>query len=357
MNCNLLPLAALLLCMLPSLTYGQDFHYSQFYNAPLHLNPGLTGVFSGDTRFMANYKSQWTDVPVDYQTVTLAMDKQFRKVSNPDGFFAGGLAFNYDRSGDSRFNWLNLDLNGSYTRALSSQVFLSFGVKAAVIQRSFDVSGLYFDAQFDEGRGFVDRGLPTGEDFDNDSNIFPDFSAGLNLRLQSEQTDYLVFRNNRRSKIDLGVGIHHLTRPDQAFYESEEVPLERRISPYIAGVLQVLPIVDVVGALNYQTQGAYYEEMVGMLGGRLWISNKLGSQISLMAGIGMRRGINEDALQDAYWPTFEVTYNTLRVGLNYDFNVSEFDAATENKGGLELSVRYLIRKARPLPEFKVCPLI
>lgn len=349
--------ATLLAAVLPGLASAQDFHYSQWYNAPLHHNPGLTGVFSGDTRFMANYKSQWVDVPVDYQTFTFAVDKQFRKVSDPDNFFAGGLAFNYDNAGDSRLQWLNLDLNGSYTRGLAENVFLTIGAKAAIVQRSFDESNLRFDAQFDEGRGFVDPSLPTGESFDNDSHIFPDFGVGINLRLQSKQTDYMVYRNNRRSKIDIGIGVHHLFTPDQAFYDDEEVPLERRLSPYIMGTLQVLPILDIVGALTYQTQGEYYEEMVGTVGPRLWLSNTLGSQISLMAGMGLRRGIQENSLQDAYFPTFELTYNNLRVGVNYDFNTSGFDVATENKGGLELSVRYLIRKAKPLPEFKVCPLI
>ncbi len=346
-------LTALSLCALSALSYGQDFHYSQFYNAPLHLNPALTGVFNGDTRFMGNYKSQWTDVPVDYQTVTLAMDKQFRQVSNPNRFFAAGLAFNYDNAGDSKLTWLNLDLNGSYTLGLSEEVFLTLGGKAAIVQRSFSTDKLRFDNQFDDARGVADPTRSTGEDFDTDGQFFPDFSAGINLRLQNKQTDYLVYRNNRRSKVDIGVALHHLTRPDQAFYDDADVPLERRLSPYVMATLQILPFVDVIGNITYQNQGAYYDEFVGVLGGRLWLSNKLGSQISIMGGWGLRR----DAIQDAYFPTAELTYNNLRVGLNYDFNTSEFDLATENKGGLELSVRYLIRKARPLPEFRVCPLI
>ena len=88
-----------------------------------------------------------------------------------------------------------------------------------------------------------------------------------------------------------------------------------------------------------------------MLGGRVWLKNKLGSQISLMAGMGLRR----DSNQDAYWPTFEIGYNNWNVGLNYDFNTSGFDIATENKGGLELSVRYLIRKV-PQPALPYLPL-
>ena len=331
---------------------AQDFHYSQFYNAPLHLNPALTGIFRGDVRIMGNYKSQWVDVPVDYKTVTLAVDKKFLEVSSDDGFFSGGIAFNYDQAGDSKLTWANLDLNLSYTKVFSPKVILSVGGKAAIVQRSFDQANLRFNDQFDEARGFVDLGLPNNEAFDTDGQIFPDFSAGVNLRLQAEQTSELVFRNDARTKLDVGVAVHHLLAPDQNFYDNVSVPIERRISPYAVGVLQVLPVVDVVAGLNYQSQSVY-SELVGMLGGRVWVANTLNKQISLMAGIGLRR----DRIQDAYWPAFELTYNDLRVGLNYDFNTSQFDIATDNKGGMELSVRYLIRKVRPLPAFKVCPLL
>ncbi|MEO0732800.1 MAG: PorP/SprF family type IX secretion system membrane protein, partial [Bacteroidota bacterium] len=189
----------LALLLLPVFLFAQDFHYSQFYHAPLHLNPALTGVFRGDVRLMGNYKSQWTDVPVDYKTVTLAADKKFLKSINEDGFFSGGVAFNYDRAGDSRLTWANLDLNGSYTRVITPQVILSGGVKVALIQRSFRQSDLRFDNQFDEARGVVDLTRPTGEAFDTEGKVFPDFSAGLNLRLMAKQTSQLVDRNNRRT--------------------------------------------------------------------------------------------------------------------------------------------------------------
>lgn len=347
-------LVVLLCAVLPNLVSGQDFHYSQFYNAPLHLNPALTGVFRGDIRFMGNYKAQWTDVPVDYKTVTLAVDKKFLRVAGGNGgFFSGGVAFNYDRAGDSKLTWVNLDLNLSYTKAISAQVIVSGGIKGAIVQRSFDGGNLRYDNQFDEQRGSVNLNLPTGEAFDTDGHVFGDVSAGINLRLQAKQTSQLVFRNNRRSKLDVGLAIHHLLTPDQAFYDNAEVPLERRWSPYAIGTLQVLPIVDLRAGVTYQNQGPFYDEFVAMLGGRVWLKNSLSKQISLSGGMGLRR----DAIQDAYWPTFEVTYNNWRVGLNYDFNTSQFDIATENRGGMELSVRYIIRKVRPLPEFKVCPLI
>ena len=34
---------------------AQDLHFTQFYNAPMKLNPGNTGAFKGDLRVISNY--------------------------------------------------------------------------------------------------------------------------------------------------------------------------------------------------------------------------------------------------------------------------------------------------------------
>lgn len=341
----------LLSCVLGSLS-AQDFHYSQFYHAPLHLNPALTGVFNGDGRLMANYKSQWTDVPVDYKTFTVAYDKKFLRRTDSDGFFSGGLALNYDRAGDSRLTWANVDLNLSYTYGVTDRLFLSLGGQAGLVSRGFDEGNLRFDNQFDAPSGAFQEALASGENFANDSKLFPDFGVGLNIRFQAKQTSQIVYRNDKRSKIDLGVALFHLNSPDQSFIEDIEAPLEARLSPYFMGVLQLGKPIDLVGNITLQRQQEY-EELIGMGGIRFHLNNNLGKQFNLLVGLGMRR--NE--IQDAWWPTIELGINNIEIGLNYDFNVSRFDIATENQGGLEISFRYLIRKVRPLPTFKSCPLI
>ena len=69
----------LVLLFFAALTYSsdshaQDLHYSQFYHNPQNINPALTGVFAGDKRIIANYRSQWSSVPVDYLTFSGAYD-------------------------------------------------------------------------------------------------------------------------------------------------------------------------------------------------------------------------------------------------------------------------------------------
>ncbi|MEM6398335.1 MAG: PorP/SprF family type IX secretion system membrane protein [Bacteroidota bacterium] len=336
-----------------SIGVAQDFHYSQFYNNPLHLNPALTGLFGGDARLTGNYKSQWPSVPVEYNTITVAYDKKFYRKQPKPGIWAAGLALNYDRSGDSKLTWADLDLNASYTFYLSERFFLTFGGQAGIVNRSFSEDNLRFDNQFSEELGRYDPSLGSGEVFAGEGRTFLDFAAGINLRFQTINANTLVDELNKRTKIDLGVGIHHITTPDQSFFDSEKVPIERRISPYVLVNLQVSKPVDLVANLTYQTQGPAYEELVGMAGARFYLNRRPGRQWSFLAGAGVRR--NE--IQDAWWPTVEIGLNNLRVGVNYDFNTSRFDIATENRGGWEVSLQYLFRSVKDLPGFRTCPLI
>ncbi len=48
---------------------SQDIHFSQFFEAPLLRNPALAGLFTGDLRIQAVYRTQWQSVSVPYQTL------------------------------------------------------------------------------------------------------------------------------------------------------------------------------------------------------------------------------------------------------------------------------------------------
>ena len=50
---------------------AQDVHFSQFYAAPLLVNPAQTGNFSGTARVGANYRDQWGSITVPYRTFDL----------------------------------------------------------------------------------------------------------------------------------------------------------------------------------------------------------------------------------------------------------------------------------------------
>lgn len=331
---------------------SQDIHYSQFYNAPLNLSPALTGIFRGDVRFMGNYRSQWRAVPVKYLTFTGAADMKFIRQTMRKGFFSGGVVFHYDQAGYSKLNLSHLGLNGSYTHRLGEKTYATAGAQLGFNQRAFKLDELTFNNQFDPGRGVYDPGLPTGEEFPNTNNFFIDFSAGFNLRLQSHSDAELVDRLEKRSKLDLGVGIFHLNQPDQSFIEDAVVPLQMRFSPYAFGTLQLSKSIDFLLNFSGQFQNPYRELLISG-GGKLHLNRSLGKQLAVQLTAGYRFS----DIGDGFIPALEVNYNSWKVGISYDINVSDFNIATRRRGGPEVAVHYIITKVKPLPVFKICPLI
>lgn len=346
------PLLVLLSLLLSSnISSAQDFHYSQFFNAPLHLNPALTGIFKGDVRFMGNYRSQWSSVPVDYKTFTAAADKKFIKRTAKQGFFSGGILLNYDQAGLSSLRLIDIGLSGSYTHTFSSHYLLTFGASGRVGQRSFKPESLSTGDQFDGWR--YDPNLPTNEDWSRSSLFFPDLAAGINFRMQGVDASALVDRLDARSKLDIGVGVFHLLRPNQAFVDSDKIGLPMRISPYFMGTLMLGNNIDFIlnGTAQFQST---YRELIGLAGLKLHLNRNLGKQFALQLDFGYRHA---NGFGDAYIPGIEVFYNAWQLGFTYDVNISDFNVATQKRGGFELSLRYILRKVRPLPVFKICPLI
>src|SRR3984885_2645345 len=89
------------LFILLTLSFGasaQDIHFSQFFETPLLRNPGLAGIFSGDMRLQAVYRTQWQSVTVPYQTTSI--NGEFKlPVGNGDDFLTLGGEILYDKAG------------------------------------------------------------------------------------------------------------------------------------------------------------------------------------------------------------------------------------------------------------------
>ncbi|MEM8909741.1 MAG: type IX secretion system membrane protein PorP/SprF, partial [Bacteroidota bacterium] len=95
---------------------AQDKHFTQFYSAPLTLNPALTGAFDGRYRVSAIYRDQWRgalDEP--YVTFASAIDVKFDlELSNRyEDAVAIGLLFFSDRVNGIDFNTNQIALSGA----------------------------------------------------------------------------------------------------------------------------------------------------------------------------------------------------------------------------------------------------
>lgn len=341
MNKHLYTKLSILIALLsfPVLIFSQDIHYSSFGFSPLNINPALTGVFAGDYRINASYRSQWNGVPVSYSTFSGAVDMRLgnRDKSLLDRRWSLGLIFNHDIAGYSNLRNNNIGLAASYIAPLSKQDFLSAGASFGFNQRRFTTGDLTWDDQYYNKKfdpNFVSADVET---FDR-SNSYANIATGLNYHHQ---------KPGKRGAFDLGVGVFGLNRPNVSFKDEPNTKLPTRYSLYAGTNLQVHKNFDVLLEAMGQWQGPH-RELVGTLGGRLYISDKATEQIAVQLGVTIRG-------KDAFSPSAGIIYNNWKAIVNFDTNYSTFKKATNRLGGPEISVIYIFSKVPTGTYCPICP--
>ncbi len=314
---------------------SQDIHYSQFFNSPMNLNPALTGIYNGHYRVSGNYRNQWENVPVDYQTFTGEFDMKFGNVSDTTGFWSGGIQLNYDKAGDLAFRTTDIGLFVSYSLRLGEGSYLTPGIKMGYDTRRFDPNAIRSGNQWN-GDSF-DPSIPS-ESFSKDNINYFDLGLGLNYRWQKSY----------RTHLDIGAGLFNMLSPDQSFAEqSYTADLERRLSLYAMGTFRLVDRLDLL--LNATMQQQNPHQQIDINGqGKIYLNGNSDRDVALILGLGMR-------MDDAWYPMVAIQMKSLYVGFSYDFNISDFDIATDGNGGPELAVKYIISRV-PYAPFKPCPI-
>ena len=90
---TLLCLSVMLLMQQQSI--AQSIHFSQYYNAPMLLNPANTALMpENDYRLGINYRNQWASIPVPYNTFSAFADFQAFHKETSDNWLGLGLGRN-----------------------------------------------------------------------------------------------------------------------------------------------------------------------------------------------------------------------------------------------------------------------
>ena len=318
--------------------YAQDIHYSQFNASPQNLNPAQTGLFNGDWRFVGNFRSQWSVIPVPYRTFSIASDTRLKTKLKRDAV-AAGLVVNTDKSGDSKFTTTQIYLSGTYIKKLNndSTHFLSVAIQPGFSSKSFNINALTFDNQFDGDN--YDAALPSGENFPKTRISYLDFGGGLAY----------LYKKNSRTQASVGVSALHLNKPKQSFFNNDAIRLDIKTS--ISGLLEI-PVsaqIDILPTVLYQKQGKFHETVVGAFG-KYFLKPVDGMTTAVSLG-GFYR------VKDALILVANMDYRNFNVGVSYDVNTSKLIAATNHRGGFEISVIYIFKKVAPfIAKQRVCPI-
>lgn len=316
------------LALLLNKASAQDFHFSQFDNAPLLLNPAHAGVFMGEVRGNSIYRKQWSTISgmsADYRTIAASIDGGLFKRKSKKGNFMGlGGVFLSDKAGDSHFGTTSFNLIGSWIKSISpmQDQFLSLAGQVGYVQRGVSAGGLTWDSNW--AVDHIDTSIP-GEEVLGGFSYF-DHSIGAM---------YFNLRNERR-KFHGGVSINHLLKPNVAFINAD--PYKRKLTIHGGGtfanaasnrVLQPAFLITKQGRQMELTAGTYFKYVMKSAS----VRTGLKTETAIAFGVWYR-------FKDAIIGSIRFDYNNFNVGFGYDFSLSRITKANAFLGGPEISITY-----------------
>lgn len=289
---------------------AQDPSFSQFYGNPMYLNPALTGS-KICPRLTLNYRNQWPSIPGTFTTYAVSYDQFVQAIS-------GGVGVMVMSEDMAEGAMTATQVNGIYSFRLdlADKLTLNTGFQGSYIQNKINWNKFVFEDQYLNSIGA--GGLPPTQESPPDrlTVSMVDFSAGMLLGY------------NERSY--LGVAVHHMTQPDNSFYSNGDSRMDMKITAHagtligLEGMNRAVEVEDLSVSPNimYQQQGKFHQLNAGMyfnlypfvFGG--WFRHNFENPDAVIALVGLMT-------------------NKFKVGLSYDYTVSELTNTTG--GAYEIS--------------------
>jgi type IX secretion system PorP/SprF family membrane protein len=318
-------LAIVFLLSISVTSFGQDLHFSQFFEAPLLRNPSLAGIYTGDIRVQGVYRDQWNSVTNAYRTGSFNAEYKM-PIGRSDDFITTGIQALFDKSGTVGLTSTHILPAVNYHKSLSNskQMYLSLGFMGGMIRKSVDVSKMTTDNQY--GPGGFDPSAPTGETF-----VAPNFTSwDANVGMSFNTS----FGKDELNSLFIGAAYHHLNRPKNSFYRNPDIELNPK---YVFSTGIKLKIDDYSYCTiqaDHSIQGSFSETIGGALYSHILGQDPVNPPYTLHAGAFLR-------FKDAFIPVLKMDMKSISVAISYDLNVSPLKTASRGRGGFELSVSYI----------------
>lgn len=314
--------------------HTQDYHFSQFETAPLHLNPALAGLMEGNHRLSVKYRDQWTSVLRERAYKTGFMSYDFQICANNGDFFAFGASALYDQAGTHVYRTFQGNLNLAYHHELDQGTYLAMGVQAGTMWYGLGGRDFRFDEQF--GPNGYDPNLDDFEDFERfTTNKMLDINTGI------------LYHNTRRN-VQLGISAFHINQPSYSFLGLDNKNDSRvhmrvvfhgsirwEVAKYDHLVFRPLAMVQ------KPAPGIMYWQIVPAA---QWHHHMNIVKTGLIFGVGARITKNDAAgrpILDSGILTATIDLDPLMIGFSYEINLSPLVAASNFRTGPEVSMTYM----------------
>jgi type IX secretion system PorP/SprF family membrane protein len=316
--------------------HAQDPHFSQFFSSPLTLNPAFTGKFNGLWRLAANHRDQWPSIPKAYVTSSASLDFPVLQKRIPENdVFGLGISGLSDASANNILKLNYGSLSMSYHKSLDENGYSTIGAgfQGTYSSLSLDVSKLYFEDQLTQN-GFTGT---TSDILTNGNNqSYFDMNAGV---LYSGSS-------NGINNYYMGVSMYHINRPKVSFKDKNWY-LSGRVTVHAGGSFPVSDQLTLHTSIIHQIQNKASETTLGAA-----IAANLNQDEEKPTSVYIGSWVR---FNDAIVPYIGLEFGGLRIGASYDFNISGLKAATNTRGGSEISLIYIKQPAEnkgiPCPKF------
>ncbi|MEO7532114.1 MAG: PorP/SprF family type IX secretion system membrane protein [Sediminibacterium sp.] len=313
-------LFALLFAIIVGKSFGQDLHFSQYYNAPLLVNPANTGFNPDyDFRVGGNYRNQWgANTGNPYKTMNLWADTKLFTNRFENGWMGVGGSILKDVAGTGGLSATSGYASIAYHQMIGYNSLLSGGFSLGYVSKRVDISKFTFDNQWN-GR-FYDASLLSNEPFSNSQSSFIDLQMGLNYAYFASENAYF----------NAGLSVMHINRPREGFYDPtvSDGSIDRRYTAFVNGNFKIQDLWIVNPNIYLSKMGNNYETVVGFNANRDLGGN---GNTQLILGLYYRSS-------DALIPMVGYQVNDLKFTVNYDATISSLSNFNGTRGAYELSI-------------------
>lgn len=301
---------------------AQDLHFSQYFNAPLLVNPANTGFNPDyDYRVGGNYRNQWGTVTNNpYKTMSVWADAQLFNNKFEDAWVGVGGALLQDVAGAGNLKSTKGFASIAYHQMLGFKSLLSGGFNIGFTQKTIDLNKLTFNSQWN-GK-FFDVTSSSNEPFVYSSTYYFTLQAGINYA-------YFV---NENLYLNGGVSMSNINRPRESFFaqSNNDDRLEARYTAFGNASVKINDIWMLNPNIYVSKMGTATEVVFGMMVQRDLSADKNGS-LQFMAGGYYRKN-------DAIIPTVGFEVRNTKFTFNYDATFSTFKSYNQTRGAYEVSI-------------------
>ncbi|GAA0891117.1 hypothetical protein GCM10009122_07960 [Fulvivirga kasyanovii] len=310
-------------------SYGQDPQFSQYYAAPLYLNPGFTGI-TPQQRLVANHRVQWPNLPQAFSTYSFSYEIFVDELKS--GF---GVLATTDKMGSAGWRTTYAGLLYSYKVRINKNWVFS--------------PGLYFSY----GSNGIDRSklqLRDGLEFDGQS-IDPDLNKLGNQNYFDFSSGAVLYNRS----LWFGVSAYHLNRPNLSILgEESRLPVRVNIHggmklPLYNGPRTISKVSYLTPSFVYRMQGPSFQQLdVGLqyhvdpIAVGVWYRG-IPISGSFKSGTETIQVVQQDALVFV----MSLLFGNFQVGYSYDFTVSRLSTSTGGSHEVSIIYEFVAKSIRP----------